>query len=118
MLAFQPTRHLVPRQGALMGARAVASGFGPIVFSLLFAAFTRSDSPLPYFPGAPFLLAAALTLGAVGAALSMPIPWMVTAAKAGEGVAMPDPPEEGIWDREGPEDLEHAMLPVEARPLL
>ncbi|KFM25034.1 Hippocampus abundant transcript-like protein 1 [Auxenochlorella protothecoides] len=105
-------------QGALMGARAVASGFGPIVFSLLFAAFTRSDSPLPYFPGAPFLLAAALTLGAAGAALSMPIPWMVTAAKAEEGVAMPDPPGEVIWDREGPEDLEHAMLPVEARPLL
>jgi hypothetical protein len=39
-------------QGALYGARALASGTGPLLFALLFSAFTKTDSPLPYFPGA------------------------------------------------------------------
>lgn len=38
-------------QGALYGARALASGTGPLLFAALFSAFTRTDSPLPYFPG-------------------------------------------------------------------
>lgn len=38
-------------QGALYGARALASGTGPLLFALLFSAFTKTDSPLPYFPG-------------------------------------------------------------------
>lgn len=43
-------------QGALYGARAIASGIGPLVFAFLFKAFTTSDSSLPFFPGAPFVL--------------------------------------------------------------
>ena len=38
-------------QGALYGARALAQGLGPFAFAAMFAAFSRSDSPLPYFPG-------------------------------------------------------------------
>lgn len=43
-------------QGALYGARAIASGVGPLVFAFLFKIFTTSDSSLPFFPGAPFVL--------------------------------------------------------------
>ena len=39
-------------QGALYGAKALAQGIGPLVFAALFSAFSRSDSQLPYFPGA------------------------------------------------------------------
>ena len=38
-------------QGALFGARSLASGLGPIIFAALFALFSRSDTGLPYFPG-------------------------------------------------------------------
>lgn len=38
-------------QGALYGAKALATGTGPILFAAMFAAFTKTDSPLPYFPG-------------------------------------------------------------------
>lgn len=38
-------------QGALQGARALAQGLGPLIFAGLFALFTKSWSPLPYFPG-------------------------------------------------------------------
>lgn len=38
-------------QGALYGARALASGCGPLVFAWLFKAFTNSKSEMPYFPG-------------------------------------------------------------------
>lgn len=58
-------------QGALYGARALASGLGPIAFALLFAAFTRSDSPLPYFPGAPFVLGTVLMAAATFAAVRL-----------------------------------------------
>lgn len=43
-------------QGALYGARAIASGIGPLVFAFLFKIFTTTDSPLPFFPAAPFVL--------------------------------------------------------------
>ena len=49
-------------QGALNGAKALAAGIGPFAFAALFAAFSRSDSPLPFFPGAPFILGAVLML--------------------------------------------------------
>lgn len=39
-------------QGALYGARALASGAGPLLFAALFSGFTQTGSPLPYFPGA------------------------------------------------------------------
>jgi hypothetical protein len=39
-------------QGALFGARSLATGLGPVIFAALFTLFSRSDSSLPYFPGA------------------------------------------------------------------
>lgn len=59
-------------QGALYGARALASGTGPLVFAFLFSAFTQTGSPLPYFPGAPFIFGVALMLVAVGVAATIP----------------------------------------------
>ena len=59
-------------QGALYAARALASGVGPLAFAQLFAWFTRTDSPLPYFPGAPFVLGAVLMVGALAVAASIP----------------------------------------------
>ncbi|KAL4420298.1 hypothetical protein ABPG77_001388 [Micractinium sp. CCAP 211/92] len=59
-------------QGALYGARALASGTGPLVFAFLFAAFTRTESPLPFFPGAPFLFGFALMLLAIGITATIP----------------------------------------------
>lgn len=59
-------------QGALYGARAMASGFGPLVFAAIFAGFTRSDSPLPFYPGAPFILGAVLMVGTMALAGSLP----------------------------------------------
>lgn len=41
-----------PVQGALYGAKALATGAGPLFFAAMFAGFTKTDSPLPYFPGA------------------------------------------------------------------
>eukprot|EP00884_Botryococcus_braunii_P008499 jgi/Botrbrau1/17650/Bobra.0166s0078.1 len=52
-------------QGALYAAKSLAQGIGPITFAALFSLFSRSDSPLPYFPGAPFLFGAGLSLVAV-----------------------------------------------------
>jgi MFS family permease len=59
-------------QGALAGARALASGVGPLLFAFVFALTTRTDSPLPFFPGASFLLGSALMVGAVGLTLALP----------------------------------------------
>lgn len=60
-------------QGALYGARALASGAGPLLFAWLFAAFTRTDSWTGvFFPGAPFLLGAALMTAAIGMAATIP----------------------------------------------
>lgn len=58
-------------QGALYGAKALATGTGPFMFAAIFAAFTRTDSPLPYFPGAPFILGAVLMAGAVAIAATI-----------------------------------------------
>ncbi|CAG9465886.1 unnamed protein product [Pedinophyceae sp. YPF-701] len=58
-------------QGALFGARAAAAGVGPLLFAGLFHATTSGSReeggawPLPYFPGAVFLLGAALTVAAM-----------------------------------------------------
>ncbi|GAB4814357.1 hypothetical protein N2152v2_001403 [Parachlorella kessleri] len=59
-------------QGALYGARALASGVGPLLFAALFKAFTSSESKLPYFPGAPFILGATLMLAALAVAATIP----------------------------------------------
>eukprot|EP00890_Picochlorum_soloecismus_P005215 jgi/Picsp_1/5695/NSC_03054-R1_major facilitator superfamily len=50
-------------QGALYGARSIASGVGPLAFAFLFSAFTKSDSPFPFFPGAPFVLGTVIMIG-------------------------------------------------------
>jgi hypothetical protein len=59
-------------QGALYGARALASGTGPLLFAGLFSAFTKTESPLPYFPGAPFMFGTLLMLVAIGVAATIP----------------------------------------------
>ena len=44
-------------QGALYGAKALATGVGPLPLAAVFSAFTKTESPLPYLPGvAPVLL--------------------------------------------------------------
>lgn len=58
-------------QGALYGAKALATGTGPLLFAAMFAGFTKTDSPLPYFPGAPFLLGTALMVVAIGYSLTI-----------------------------------------------
>lgn len=67
--AQQPDSKSQHVQGALYGARALATGTGPLLFAAMFSAFTKSDSPLPYFPGAPFLLGTALMTVAIGYSL-------------------------------------------------
>ena len=50
-------------QGALTSTSALAMILSPLVMTYTFAQFTDADAPI-YLPGAPFLLAAALsTLG-------------------------------------------------------
>lgn len=91
-----------------MGARSVASGVGPLLFSALFSWFTREESPGTYFPGAPFVLAAALIALAMLAALCIPAP--ARADRAAE-VERPLLPEQLAAD-------ERAPLPAEAAALL
>jgi MFS family permease len=52
-------------QGALYAAKALAAGVGPLIFAWLFTAFSRTDSKLPFFPGAPFVFGAVIMLGGV-----------------------------------------------------
>ena len=60
-------------QGALNGAKSLASGVGPLAFAWLFAAFTRTDSELPFFPGAPFVLGIVLLVATVWLAIGLPM---------------------------------------------
>lgn len=55
-------------QGALTSLVSVTSIIGPPMMTNLFAYFTSGKSPV-YFPGAPFLAGAALTLVSVGLAM-------------------------------------------------
>jgi DHA1 family tetracycline resistance protein-like MFS transporter len=59
-------------QGQLQGANSslmgIAGMFGPMMFTLTFAAFIGRDAPIA-LPGAPFLLAALLLLGATALAV-------------------------------------------------
>lgn len=97
-----------------MAARAVAAGTGPVLFSALFTAFTRADSSLPFFPGAPFILAAALLALAVIAALHIPVSANLT--------TVPSWPISEDYEATMPDHdvaaAEHAPLPAEAVPLL
>ena len=52
-------------QGALTSISALAMIISPIAMTTTFAAFTGENAPI-YFPGAPFLLALVLLLGAIG----------------------------------------------------
>jgi len=49
-------------QGALASIAAVGAVIGPMLFAGLFGVFSAKDAPV-YFPGAPFIAAAALCLG-------------------------------------------------------
>ncbi|MFZ7114923.1 MAG: TCR/Tet family MFS transporter [Bacteroidota bacterium] len=51
-------------QGALTSLISVTSIVGPLLMTNLFSYFTASDAPI-YFPGAPFLMGAVLTLFSV-----------------------------------------------------
>jgi len=48
-------------QGALTGVMSLTSIIGPILMTTLFAYFTAKSSPL-YYPGAPFMMGAVLTV--------------------------------------------------------
>jgi DHA1 family tetracycline resistance protein-like MFS transporter len=48
-------------QGAIGSINGVSMVIGPLVMTQIFAAFSRQDAPF-YLPGAPFILASALTL--------------------------------------------------------
>ena len=45
-------------QGAVYGAKALAMGAGPLMFAAIFSAFTKTESPFPFFPGVLDLLSA------------------------------------------------------------
>lgn len=51
-------------QGVTAGLMSATSIIGPIIMTNLFAYYTRPDNPV-YFPGAPFILAALLTVVSV-----------------------------------------------------
>jgi len=48
-------------QGALTSLMSVTSIIGPLLMTALFAYFTAASAPF-YFPGAPFMMGAVLTL--------------------------------------------------------
>eukprot|EP00887_Chlorella_sp_A99_P004926 scaffold4.g4926.t1 len=93
-------------QGALFGARALASGIGPLLFAQLFPMFTRTSSSLPYFPGAPFVVGAVLALGGVAVACAIPVDAGGSAGSMGGGAGRKLPwcsdEEEGSGPRSAP----------------
>lgn len=60
-------------QGALYGARSIASGMGPLAFAYLFKIFTQSDSSLPFFPGAPFVLGTLVMAATTVLSFTLPV---------------------------------------------
>ena len=52
-------------QGAVNAANSLATIIGPLAATQIFAYFTVSRDAPDYFPGAPFIFAAALTLAAI-----------------------------------------------------
>jgi DHA1 family tetracycline resistance protein-like MFS transporter len=52
-------------QGAVNAANSLATILGPLAATQIFAYFTYADDSPGYFPGAPFIAAAILTLGAI-----------------------------------------------------
>lgn len=68
VIGIMSNRTLETEQGELQGAIASVSSlgavFGPFMFGGLFSTFAGDDAPV-YFPGAPFMLAAFLSLLAV-----------------------------------------------------
>jgi DHA1 family tetracycline resistance protein-like MFS transporter len=88
------TRHVSPQeQGQLQGANGAIMGltgiFGPALFTLTFAYFIDPQRSV-HLPGAPFLLAAALTLGALLLALRVARPVVLPPSI---DVAVPSPHE-------------------------
>lgn len=60
-------------QGALASLRALATGLGPLAFAALYRACATAGAPLGFHPGLVFWAAAALTMGAVGVAFTLPL---------------------------------------------
>jgi DHA1 family tetracycline resistance protein-like MFS transporter len=69
-------------QGALSSLMGVAGMFGPIVFTQTFSYFI-DDQRMSPLPGAPFLLAAGILMGALAVA------WRVTHPRQSEVAASP-----------------------------
>lgn len=53
-------------QGVIVGLQALTSAIAPPLFASVFAVFAAKDAPVD-FPGAPFVLAALISLGAIAA---------------------------------------------------
>lgn len=56
-------------QGALTSLMSLTSIIGPLLMTSLFSYFTETNAPV-YFPGAPFLMGALLTVGSVVVAMT------------------------------------------------
>jgi len=52
-------------QGAVNAANSLATIIGPLAATQIFGYFTHHNTPVPYFPGAPFLAAATMLIAAV-----------------------------------------------------
>lgn len=50
-LPVRPASPCLPLMQPALGTFLSLAGTGPLVFAFLFAAFTRTESPLPFFPG-------------------------------------------------------------------
>ena len=64
-------------RGVVVGADGVqqlGGGIGPLAFTAVFRAFTHKGGSLPFYPQAPFVLGAVLTVGAVIMVVIMPRP--------------------------------------------
>jgi DHA1 family tetracycline resistance protein-like MFS transporter len=78
-------------QGAVNAANSLATMIGPVAATGIFAYFTDTHNVAPYFPGAPFIGAAALTIS--GAALFATIALRFDLAHRPSVAAHPRPPD-------------------------
>lgn len=105
-------------QGALYGARALASGTGPLAFALLFSLFTRTDSTLPFYPGAPFIFGSVVMLGAVVMAARLPVDAGGNCGKLGSSIHSGGEARKAWGDELDDDDaVEQGMLDEEREPL-
>jgi DHA1 family tetracycline resistance protein-like MFS transporter len=64
MAGYVPSNEQGELQGSLTGLMSLTTIIGPPLMANIFAYFTRKSAPV-YFPGAPFLLGAALMIASV-----------------------------------------------------